>query len=241
MKITYLFILFFGSFYMLWAQPGRSKLLGKVVAKSRDLQDIYVQNKTTGEVVVTESGGYFNITAQPTDTLILAGVNFVGRNKIITYGDMNKTMLLVPMESVRYMLDELVIDKTITAASLGLPTGKVPTPAERRLHTATSSGGGILPIDAIVNAISGRTKMLKKALAYEQEEMLVQRIINKFPEEYYTAELKIPKLYITAFGYYLSQDKEVLEATENKAGSNRLKFLYAGKVREFLELIKVLQ
>lgn len=240
MKTVYLLVcLFIGS--TVCAQVQRTKVIGKIVAKTRNLEDVYVQNKTTNQYVVTEAGGYFNISAQAGDTLILAGMNLVGRNKVLTYADMNKTLLLVPMETSRFMLDELVIDRTINAVSLGLPTGKVPTAAQRRLYTATSSSGGILAVDRLVNALSGRTKMLEKAVAYEEEENLVHKIINRFPDEFYTKELHIPDIYITAYGYFLAQDREITDALGQGMPANKMKFLYLNKVGEFLELIKVLQ
>lgn len=240
MKAIYLIaVLFIGA--SLWAQPQRTKLMGKVVAKARNLEDIYVQNKTSNTYVVTESGGYFSIPAQAGDTLIFAGMNLVGRDKTLTPTDMKKSMLFVPMETSSYLLDELVIDRTVTAASLGLPTGRVLTPAQRRLYTATSSGGGILPIDPIINALTGRTKMLKKAVAYEQEERLVAQLIGQFPTEYYTDDLHIPEIYITAFGYFLAQDREITDAVAEKMPAYKLKFLYTNKVKDFIEIIKVLQ
>ncbi len=221
------------------AQPQRKNVVGKVVSKSRNLEDIYVQNKSTGTYTLTERGGYFKILAQPEDTLVFSGVNFKTKSKTLSYKDLNKTMVFVPMEVFSYELDEIVIDRTVTMQSLGIPTGKVLTPAQRRLRTATSSSGGIIPVDAIINAISGRTKMLKKALEYDEEYLLVERVLQRFSDDYYTSELKISQNYILAFGYYLIQDKEVLESISNK-NDVQVRFLYAEKATEFLELIKVL-
>lgn len=244
LKLTYLIILFLLGTLTVFAQPGRSYVLGKIVAKSRDLEEVYVQNKNTGKYTVTERGGYFNIQAQPEDTLVFAGTNLKGREKVLTYADMNKTMVFVPMEITTYMLDEMIIDKRITARSLGLPTGRTMTPAERRLHTATSHPGGMgmtFGIDGLINALSGRTKMLKKALAYEKEELLAARIINRFERTFYTEDLKIPDIYVDAFGYFLMQDLAVIESLDETKNMDRVKFLYTEKVPEFLELVKVLQ
>lgn|SRR5690554_218004 len=219
------------------------KVMGKVVAKTRDLQGIHVKNISSDQSTLTDKGGYFTIIAQPNDTLIFTAIHLVGREKILTYADMNKSLVFVPMEYYDNIMDELVIDRRITAEGLGLGGGRRMTQAQRRLHTATSSGGSgllVLPVDALVNAITGRTKMLKKALELEQENLMVQDILNKFPENYYSEHLQIPLHYHQAFGYFMAQDPLILTSYK-KGKSSELGILYAEKAVEFLEILEVLK
>src|SRR5690554_5649431 len=216
------------------------KVMGKVVAKTRDLQGIHVKNISSDQSTLTDKGGYFTIIAQPNDTLIFTAIHLVGREKILTYADMNKSLVFVPMEYYENVMDELVIYRQVTTESLGLGGARKYTPAERRLHTATSSGGGIIPVDALVNAISGRTKMLKKALELERENMLVQEVLNRFSEEYYIDRLNIPLRYHQAFGYFMAQDPLVLASYKNTE-ITELSFMYAEKATEFLEILNVLK
>ncbi|WP_448606116.1 hypothetical protein [Paenimyroides ceti] len=240
MKNISLFTLFFVCFFSAYSQKERSRMVGKIVSKSRDLEGVYIKNKTSGESAVTERGGYFNILTQPNDTLLITGINLKGKRKIITYAEMNKKLVFIPMETQDFLLDELIIDRTVTSKSLGIEAKRRMTPAERRLHTATSSGGGIIPVDVIINAITGRTRMLKRALEFERAEKQANDIVSNFEERYYTEKLHIPQPYITAFGYYLAEDDEVLRVikTSNK---EQLRLLFSEKAIEFLELIKVLQ
>ena len=54
--------------------------------------------------------------------------------------------------------------------------------------------------------------MLKKVIEYERDEILTKQLVSMFEEDYFTSELKIPKVYIQGFGYYLIQDETVLAA-----------------------------
>ena len=144
------------------------------------------------------------------------------------------------MEYAENVLDEIVINRTVTTESLGLGGARKLTPAQRRLYRATSSGGGIIPIDAIVNAISGRTKMLEKAAELEQEELFVKRLLSKFSFEFYTEKLNIPKQYYMAFGYFLAQDSVIVTSFQT-VDTTQLHLMYAEKAVEFLEIVRVLK
>ncbi|MBA5794063.1 hypothetical protein H1R17_00665 [Flavobacterium sp. xlx-214] len=237
--ITYIVVLFFVLFTnFTFAQS--KVVLGKVVAKTRDLEGIYVKNVNTNKGVSTQKGGYFSIEASPNDTLVISAIHLIGREKVLTYTDMNKSLVFVPMQFADTVLDELVIDRTITSESLGFGKVKRLTPAQRRLHTATSSGGGIIPVDLIVNAISGRTKMLEKAVALEQEYIFAEKLLNKFPSDFYTQRLQIPEQYYMAFGYFIAQDPVIVTSYQTVADT-QLSLMYTEKATEFLEILRVLK
>lgn len=242
-KIFHIFIVLMLFFNASNVFSQEKKIIGKVVAKTRDLQGVHVKNISSDQSTLTDRGGYFSILAQPNDTLIFTAIHLVGREKILTFSDMNKSLVFVPMEFLDNIMDELVIDRRITAEGLGLGGGTRMTPAQRKLHTATSSSGSgllVLPVDAIINAISGRTKMLKKALELEKEDLMVQDILNKFPEDYYSNHLKIPLRYHKAFGYFMAQDPLILASYKNSE-STELSILYVEKAVEFLEILEVLK
>ena len=236
----FLFILL-TSFSSVLAQD-RKEVQGKVVAKFFDLEGVYVENITARKNTTTEKGGYFKIPMQPNDTLIFASVNLKGIKRIVKESDFSKKLLFIPMEVSENTLDELIIERKITAESLGLAPRKKYTRAEKNLHTATStaSAAGLVSIDAIVNAFSGRTAMLKRVLELEREEMLMKKITSTFEEDFYTKELHLPKIYIEGFGYYLTQDEAILSAMK-KNSKDELKFLMSQKAVEYLEIIKVLK
>ncbi|MGO1585674.1 MAG: hypothetical protein ACTH6S_03695 [Mesonia sp.] len=90
----------------------------------------------------------------------------------------------------------------LNAASFGLPVVKNrSTLAERRIYTATT-GGGIIPVDPIINYFSGRLAMVYRQLDYEKEKGLMEKAYYIFPIDFYTEELQIPEPLIEDFLYY---------------------------------------
>lgn len=238
--ITYILLLFFTVLGSLNTFAQKKNVLGKVVAKTRDLEGIYIKNINLKTSVLTQKGGYFSIEANPNDTLIFSAVHLIGREKVLTYGDMNKSLVFVPMEYAENLLEELIIDRRVTTESLGLGGARKLTPAQRRLHTAKSSNGGIIPVSAIVNAISGRTKMLEKAVELEGEYLFAEKLLSKFPDEFYFNRLKIPEQYYMAFGYFIAQDPIIVTSYQT-VDITQLNIMYTEKATEFLEILKVLK
>lgn len=210
MRLILTFLLVITSVFM-FAQE-RTLVQGKVVAQSKRLEDIYVANLSTKEAVLTHPGGYFEISAQSKDTLMFSGSLFIGYNYVLDDIDMQRSVLLVPLETseLHSMMDEIVITN-ISSESLGLiaPGTRRYTPAERRLYTATS-GGGIIPVSAIVNWISGRTRMLKKAVEYEEHEIRKDKLLRNFSEETIIEDYNIPTQYVEGFAFYASYDPEMI-------------------------------
>ncbi len=244
MMRIFLTLLLVFSFCFVEAQE-RKIINGKVVSRSKRLEGVYVSNINTGEALVTAKGGYFNITARENDTLMFSGPLFIGYRHAIDEVDLKRDIMLIPLEpnELYTELDEIVITK-ITSESLGLiPKGvRRYTPAERRLYTATS-GSGLIPIDAVVNWISGRTKMLKKALVYEKQEMRKEKFLSIVSETKLLEDYSIPKDYLIGFAYYVATDDymtSLLSASvpnkngvETRTGELALEFL--DLIREKLE------
>ncbi|MGL4582064.1 MAG: hypothetical protein ACRCVU_03670 [Flavobacterium sp.] len=219
---------------------GRKMVDGKIVSSTKQLEGIYVANINTGESYMTEPGGYFKIKAQENDTLMFSGPLFLAYRHKLDDIDLKRDIVLIPLEpnSLYYELDEIVITK-ITSESLGLvPRGtKIRTPAERKIYTATT-GSGLISVDAIVNMISGRTKMLKKALAYEKQESRKDKFLNIMSEEKLIKEYSIPKDYVNGFAYYVATDdlmSSYLSATVPDV--KRVSSLTGELALEFIQLI----
>lgn len=238
-KILYIFLLIFLPLSILNAQE-RQKVVGKVVSNSRDLEGIVVQNLNTNDAVETEKGGYFNIEAKVNDVLVFTAVHMIGVTHKLKQEDIKKSLLFIPMERNSTVLDEIFIDRSINSESLGFGKPLNYTPSQRNLMTATTSGGGILAVDALVNSITGRTKMLKSAVEIERESIAVEKLINKFPTEYFTDYLKIPEKYITSFGYYIYKDNEIQKHV-NSVNKNYLDFVMSEKATQFLKYIGQIQ
>lgn len=238
-KLIYLKNLFFlvsliTSTSMLTAQE-RLPLKGKLKCDLDDLEGIYVINKSTEATVTTTRGGYFTISAKINDTIIFSAVNIIAKNIVLEEADVKSELLIVPVDKYVHELDELVIIdySYINAESLGLvPIGqKQYTPGERRVYTATNG------VDGIFNAISGRTKMLKKANETAKKEALMEKINYIYTEEELITKFHIPKEYLKGFVFYLVEDANFARALKSK-NYTMARFLMSGLSNKYLELIK---
>lgn len=214
---------------------------GKVVSRSKHLEGVYVSNINTGEALITEKGGYFKIKAKENDTLVFSGALFIGYRYQLDEEDFKRDLILIPMETNELVtqLDEIVITK-ITSESLGLiPKGtRRYTPAERRLYTAMT-GSGLISVDAIVNWISGRTKMLKKALVYEKQEMRKDKLLNIVSENKLVHNYSIPQDYVVGFAYYLVGDDQMISLLNSSVSEkDKVESRIGELALDFIELIK---
>lgn len=199
------------------------------IANSGDNEGIHVFNKTYQKYAITDQYGKFEIPARVNDTIVFSAIQYQLKAMRITKENI-KTYQYVVLEIQVNELDEVFIKpklsgdlladtrriKTrdqVTAKTLNLPNADVkqPTQAERRLQTASSFDGkiglgGSVSLDAVINAISGRTKMLKKIVANERQTKLEEGVVEEF-EAVLVRDFKIPKDNIYQFVYYASSDE----------------------------------
>jgi len=243
-KLTHLknlfFLVSFAASTMLSAQE-RSPLNGKIKSDTEELEGIYIINKNADLSVTTTRGGYFTIPAKVNDTIIISAVSIVGKQITLEEADVKSTLLIVPVEKFVHQLEELIIVdySHINAESLGLvPKGqKKYTPTEKRLLTASSSQMNPMGLDPLFNALSGRTKMLKKANETAKKEDLMARIDYIYTEEELITKFNIPKEYVRGFVYYVVEDANFSRAIKNK-NETMARFLMSGLSGKYLELIK---
>jgi len=199
-----------------WSQNVRV-LKGKVVADSKDLLGINILNLSSKREALSSEEGFFSITAKPGDTLLFTAVQLKSKKIVIEKEDFDYLPFIVKMELMVTQLKEVVIKERVSAESLGIvPKGmKTYTPAERRLYTATT-GSGFVSVDAIINAISGRTSMIKKEIVVEKHQMAQRKLGNMFDEDFLMKEFNIQKEYIDGFIVYASENPKVKQALKEK-------------------------
>lgn len=205
---------------------------GRIIGKYFDLHDIAIQNVNLKKTVYSEKGGYFKLPIAVNDTVVFSSENFKPIFIVVTPADIKSRFLYISLEPNDDTLDELVIDGTIKKnAYLEAKSRRVSN--YKKLHTATSGG----PISKLINILSGRTKMIKRAIELEEQNDLAELMINSMSESYFIEELKIPKEYIGGFGFFLIDDIDVVEAVKRR-NSYQLEFLLPLKAEMYLEMIK---
>src|SRR5690606_37217918 len=161
-------------------------------------------------------------------------VQYQRKTVVITTGIMESKFISVALEEGNIALDEVVVTPynltgelgrdmkrldvatPVTAAGLGLPNAyvKVPTQAERKLFEATS-GGGFIPLNPILNGISGRTKRLKELVAVEKKYARTERVKQFYPDSLWIKELKIPANKVDDFLYFCEVDPAFITVVDS--------------------------
>jgi hypothetical protein len=243
-------IIIFLFFAQSFAQTTTLTLLkGKITSQIKELNNVYVANLRSESTTMTDNNSSFSMFVKVGDTLQFSGLQIVTKKSVITENDITKQLYVVSLEAKVNLLDEVEIKKyrNINAVSLGIlqRPAKVYTPAERRLKTASDldptasvglMAGGSIGLDPILNAISGRTAMLKKELKIEKKEYLLKKIEYMFKEEYFLENLKIPKEYLRGFWYYAVEDQKLEEALNAKK-KMMARFIFSDLATKYLELL----
>jgi hypothetical protein len=228
-------------FFCFFNQSGYSQtiLKGKVISEAYQLDNIVVINLSSKSNTETIKDGYFSISAKPNDTLMFSGMQIIGIQLKLKPTDFSENLFFVKLRPKINQLDEVLINKNeeLDAVKMGIlskPAKKF-SPAERRLHEATT-GGGSVPLNPIINAITGRTKMLKKELKVEKEEGLLARLEAMYQQEFYTESLKIPLDYISGFQHYVVGDQNIKRALKSK-NKTMTAFLLGDLAEEYKKII----
>ncbi len=205
-KTVFLFFLFLNIISV--AQD--KMLVGKVNAFG-NLEGINVVNLVNEKSAVTNANGEFQILAKEDDLIILSSLNFEYKRIIISESEFATGKFTVEMVAKPQQIEEVTITEyrmdAVKAGILSKPA-KQYTPAERRLYTATT-GGGILPLDPIINLITGRTQMLKKEIEIEKKEMAREQIENWFDDKYLMETYKISEEKLGAFKFFVVENDEL--------------------------------
>ena len=244
-----LFLILF--FVQMQAQTSPLTLLkGKITSQIKELGGVTISNLRSESDTTIDQNANFSMFVKVGDTLKVSGLQIISKKMVISEKDLSKQLYVISVESKVIALDEVEIKTypNINAVSLGIlqKPAKVYTPAERKLRTATAAyptanigtmAGGSIGLDPLLNAISGRTAMLKKELVIERKEKLLQKIEYMFKEEYFVENLKIPKEYIRGFWYYSVEDPKLVDALNSK---NKMmsRFIFSDLAVKYLEIIK---
>lgn len=196
-------------------------LKGHIVADSIETREVNVVNLTRKTGVVASKGN-FELPVEIGDELFFSSLQYEPYQLTVTQKLVEKDMVQIylfllvnELETVRISdlnltgdLSKDVANTEVNAyfdpAKKGLPVNKKPprTLAQRRLYTATTSPGGIIPLDPIINAISGRLKMLERQEDYEILETRKEKALRAMPFSFFTKDLQLPADYVEDFIYY---------------------------------------
>lgn len=224
MRSNLLVFLIFSSVAVV-AQTGESKKLeGRVYSDDGDVAATHVLNLTTKRATITDNNGFFAIQVNFLDSLEFSAIQYKKKIVVINSSILDSKFVTINLEDALTELDEVTVtpynlsgdlikdlatlslDPIVTASTLGLPNAyvKIPTKAERELSAATANP--IMSFDPLINAITGRTKMLKHRVERNKLYDRTKRVRDFFTDEEYVAGLRIPLDKIEDFLYYCEID-----------------------------------
>ena len=235
------------------------EIYGKVESKN-NLENIHVINKTAQVFTITDINGHFKITAKLKDTLKFSSVQHKTKEILVSKDIIIAKAVSVILEAQINELDEVVVGKVLSGDLLsdiknvegsppinfydvGIPgyTGKPATQSERRLSEAGefkpkmllgALTGGI-PLNPILNGLSGRTKMLKNRVEIEEKEALMQSIKSRLSKDFFASNPLEEDLKMDFF-YFCADDENFIKHCKNQTDFKILIFLRM-KYSQYLE------
>ena len=260
-RVFSFFLLVFFPFQTIFSQS--IELSGKV-ASSTNVENIHIINKTQQLFTITDRDGLFTIIVRLHDTLAFSSIQHQSKNIIISKQMILDKVVYVKLEEQINELDEIIIGKVLTGNlisdinntegdppinffDVGIPgyQGKPATQSERRLHEAGEFkpkmllgllGGGV-PLNPILNGISGRTKMLKKRVEIETKETLMQSIKARLSKDFLVSN-PLEDHLVGDFFYFCADDVNFLKHCENQTDFKVLIFLRM-KYRQYIENLEL--
>ena len=228
------------------------ELKGEILNDTITKSSVNVVNISMKKGTVSNTLGGFVVPVRVNDTIHISAVQYEPRQFVVSNTIYNKGSISLYLTPKVTELDEVVISsialtgnikndvintplkRVITAIDLGLPQNAHPTftPEERRLYSATVGAG---PLGSLINAIRGRTKMLKRHLEIFKLQAKINATKDNFSKEFYLKELNLPGELIEDFLYYVFEDKEIIAQISNENSLELLDFLKA-KSKVYLKL-----
>lgn len=233
-KITLFIVLVLG-FTACFAQQN-TFFKGRVVAGEAGAYNILVINKKTGDEVHTDINGNFSIAAKPGEGLVVYSPKIVERQFVLNQDFFDNQPFVISVSYKSDEMDELVINAYghVDAVSLGLVPAdqKRYTVAERRLNFALDGG---IPLVYLINLMTGKIAMAKRALRTEKKEEIVETIRGIYNEDEITEKFKVPKEQVNGFMYYLGEDK-LFGVMISKGRTPSLDFTMMNQAKEYLKI-----
>jgi len=238
------------------ASFAQDRFSGKIIADSIAFTQVNIVNLTQELGTTNNSTGEFVIDAGVGDEVIFSSVQYEPYQITVTSAMLQQKKNIVYLFPLVNELEEVKISDIDLSGDLnkdanrietspffdpkdhGLPvnTKPKPTTAQRRIYTATTSGGGIIPLDPIINAISGRLAMVYRQRDYEIDKNLMVKAYNSRPLEFFVIDLDIHEDLIEDFLYYCVTFKPFRELIVQKENTFKLSEFYKEKAKAYKEL-----
>lgn len=216
-------------------------LTGKIEASS-DVNGIHIINKSANRFTVSDDKGEFIIPAKLNDTLLFSGIQYEVEEVVIDQIILQTKKLYVNLKDNINQLDEVIVGKILTGNLLsdiensdaksdlnfydvGIPgyTGRRKTQSERRLYEA-QSGAGLVPLNPLLNWISGRTKKLKNQVKRERIDIAMTSTAESLSSILFDID-DLDEAKRNEFFYFVADDPNFMKVSRLNSDLQMLEFL----------------
>lgn len=228
-----------------------------------NIENVHVINKTSKYFTITDKQGEFMIPVKLNDTLNFSSIQHKPKEVVISEDIIKSRILYVSLEEYINELDAVLVGKVLSGDLMfdvqntegkapvnfydfGIPgyTGKPATQSERRLSEATTGPNGqklkwysplmgSIPLNPIINGITGRTKQLKEHVKIEEKEVLIRSIKARLSNDFFISNPLANDLKMDYF-YFCMDDNKFLERCKNKTDFEVMIFLKT-KYNQYIE------
>lgn len=229
-----------------YSQSIYSEIRGQVFIPDGDASGVHVINLTKNRVTITNRKGDFQLEAQVNDTISFSLIGYSNSKLIVTENVIKGEEIYIQLKETAIDLEEVIVkpfyltgslkedlidqEKEISALSLNLPNAdvKIKTQTERKFYTATDLDfqWNSIKLDPIMNAITGRTKMIKNRLRLENERSKYDKIYRNIDSTILIESFSIPGENLYEFYYYCKVDPKF---------DSIIEFKNYGKIYLFME------
>ncbi len=212
----------------MYSQSIPAEIRGQVFIEDSDASGVHVINHSKNRVTITNRKGEFQLEAQVNDTISFSLIGYGTRKLIVTDNIAKGDEMYIQLEESAIDLEEVIVkpfyltgslkedlidlEKEISASNLNLPNAdvKIKTQSERKFYTATDWDFSLtsIKLDPIINAITGRTKMLKNRIRLENERAKYDKIYQNIDSSILIESFNIPRENLYEFYYFCEADSK---------------------------------
>ncbi len=209
-----------------YSQNKRIEISGTISDKLGKVVDAHVINISSKQGTFTNENGNFTIPAKLGDQIKITSIQHEDVEVIVAGITMKNKKLDLKLDLKEYILDEVEVQKTYLSGSLSTdskhikksdkqmlmenlgfnPFPKKLSQIDREIYTASTSGG-LIPLDLIINTLSGRLKSLKKKRELLENEKRMIAVENKY-KPMIINQLKIDSIEVSSFLYFCHFDND---------------------------------
>lgn len=191
----------------------RQPLQGRVITDTSITASVNIVNISAQTATISQPNGHFSIPVKRGDSLRFSSLSYHPVTLRVTKATLAKDSLTIQLEKAVNELGTVHLNSGLSGdlgedaeevgyfnqAEIGFKITHQPmTAPERRLNYVTAGNN----ITQLANAISGRTKMLRRQLGYQNLESKKQLVVTIVGLDFFTKKLKIPAKDVDRFLYF---------------------------------------